>query len=627
MTSPGSSRSRFRGFAPSGFVLSLVLGFVATALPVRAEAAGSTGATFLELGIGPRAAALGNAYTAIADDVYGMYFNPAGIATVNRQEIGFAHNTLILDLDYNYLAYAYPMRGGGTLALSGIYVDLGVVDRREVGAGGASTASLGSASGYDFSFSASYARTLSRFVDLGATVKVINETLDNYSANAIAIDLGAKWRPPVPGLTLGVSISNLGSSLKFVRSNDELPITLRLGAAYKTPNKRFGLSGDLVYTKNQDMEGGVGAEFWVWPEHIVLRGGANSQNDAGSGASIGAGFHWNDVAVDYAYVPFGDLGDQNLISVGYKFGPTRPPAFEPAAPSTSRAATTAPSTAPTAARTEPTRFMPRFGIEARDFAYRVGPQENDWVGAATAEVLRKNWERSALRAETFNTALYRIEGEYWVIGTNLIVSASITPPTGEAAIVSASGDVGMPFAVWQALEYEINARLAAWGVPVTVTPVRSSRPAPQSAPQAAAVPQPVQTEPVYVPASSTTAPVTQPAPSYAPPPAPPVLQAPVVSVSRILEYGATVESDRSRGLTAAIENALRTTGVQTGLAAPYRFDASFSDLIDGRVVVYGRLVDRATGIPIGTIEVYGSPSNPDALAARVADAILFKLPR
>jgi hypothetical protein len=612
----------------------LVVAILGSRGPAHA-AAGSTGATFLELGIGPRAAALGNAYTALSDDVYGMYFNPSGIATIERQEMGFAHNTLILDLDYNYLAYAYPLRGGGTIALSGIYVDLGVVDRREVGAGGASTASLGSAAGHDFSFSGTYARTLSNFLDVGATFKVINETLDNFSANAVAIDLGAKWRPPVPGLTIGVSISNLGSSLKFVRSNDELPITLRAGAAYKTPSRRFGLSGDVVYTKNQDLEGGIGAEFWIWPEHFVVRGGANSQNDAGSGATVGAGFHWKDVAVDYAYVPFGELGDQNLISVGYQFGPSRAPTREPRESRTERAPSGTPTTT---VRAEPARVMQRSGVDARDFAFRVGPQDYDWIGAATAEVLRTSWARTAARAASWNSALYRVEGEYWVIGSNLIFSASITSPTGEpATAVSASGDISKPFEVWQALENEVNARLAAWGAPVMVAPVRPPRPQAMTEPTPVPAPQPA-----YSPASAYTSPAA-PAPSYSPPapvsPQPqaglsqagaaaaPAPQSPLVSVSHILEYAATSESDRSRALTASVEHALRAAGVQTGLASPYRFDASFSDLVDGRVVVYGRLVDRATGIPIGTIEVYGSPGNPATLAARVADAILYKLPR
>lgn len=60
--------------------------------------------------MGGRSAAMGEAGVAWANDVYGMCFNPAGIAAVRCQEVGFTHNTLFLDLDHNYIAYVHPLR-------------------------------------------------------------------------------------------------------------------------------------------------------------------------------------------------------------------------------------------------------------------------------------------------------------------------------------------------------------------------------------------------------------------------------------------------------------------------------------------------------------------------------------
>jgi hypothetical protein len=40
---------------------------------------------------------------------------------------------------------------------------------------------------------------------------------------------------------------------------------------------------------------------------------------AGSGFSVGMGLTFSNLGLDYAFVPYGDLGDTHRISLGYKF--------------------------------------------------------------------------------------------------------------------------------------------------------------------------------------------------------------------------------------------------------------------------------------------------------------------
>ncbi len=431
-------------------------------IPASASGAGTTGAAFLEIGVGAKSAAMGEANTAWADDVYGMHFNPAGIATVRKQEVGFAHNTLFLDMDYNYLGYVHPLGEASTLAVNGIYVDLGALERREIIAGGGPSAILGSASAYDLSFSLTYARTLSEVIDLGGTVKVIHETLDNYSASAVAVDLGAMWRPPVEGLTVGLSVLNFGSNLKFVTAGDELPITVRVGAGYRAVNGRWGLNTDVVYVKNQEIEGKIGGEFWVWPEHVVFRAGANSANDAGSGFTLGAGFKWNDVLLDYAYVPTGDLGDQNLISLSYQFGSTHgdPPKRSKSTIDQARTEQARPDANSKLPRLEQEIAAPArtWGVYIAPFAYRSGPPEYDWISSATAEVLSRGWKSSGLLNPAPGSSRFTVKGEYWIVGRNLILAAQLTGD-GTQFAVSASGEVDKPFLVWRELQGKLNDAL------------------------------------------------------------------------------------------------------------------------------------------------------------------------
>src|SRR5512142_3359573 len=65
-------------------------------LPTLASAAlisgtGTTAATFLKIGLGPRAVALGESYAGVADDVSAVYWNPAGLAELDGPEFTAMH--------------------------------------------------------------------------------------------------------------------------------------------------------------------------------------------------------------------------------------------------------------------------------------------------------------------------------------------------------------------------------------------------------------------------------------------------------------------------------------------------------------------------------------------------------
>jgi hypothetical protein len=590
----------------AGFLPAFLLLFI---LPTELAAArgGSTGATFLELGIGARAAAMGHAMTAWADDVYGMHFNPAGIAGARRRQIGFTHNTLVLDLDYNYLAYLHPFRDESAFAISGLYVDLGTIDRYEI-VGGVATP-LGKASGHDVALSGTYARQVTEWLDLGLSVKFINESLDRYDAQAVAVDLGARWHPPVPGLTIGLSLLNLGTRLKFVSQQDELPLTLRAGVGYRSDGGRWGLTGDVIYVKNQEIEGAIGAEFWVVPKILALRAGANSAADVASGLSVGAGFLWNDIGVDYAYVPFGDLGDQHLISLAYQFGPDRgerrrETPITTRAPERPRAGL--PQEAPPSS-TMPSRIAPpvvarRIGLGVEPFIMRAGAPGDDWIGPATSEVLADAWRRLGIMTPASLSPEIAVNGEYWVVDRNLIVNAAVVLPDGSTGTAYASGRLANPFEIWKDLRAKIERIIA---------PVRPEWRMISEVPPLAPVPAP--------PPMADRTPIS-PAPVAAP-------VAGGVALSPITEHGSSRETERSRLLGAELSEALSRLGLSVDPArAVARFEAQYADLEGDRLVIYGRVIDRATGIPLGTVEIHGAAGNLRATADRLADAILLRLP-
>lgn len=80
-------------------------------------------AAYEDLGAGARAAGMGNAFVPVADDVYALYFNPAGLGALQRPELGASYSLLYSGLTDNsnlgssFVGYAQPLSEGrrGTL--------------------------------------------------------------------------------------------------------------------------------------------------------------------------------------------------------------------------------------------------------------------------------------------------------------------------------------------------------------------------------------------------------------------------------------------------------------------------------------------------------------------------------
>ena len=88
---------------------------------------GTTAAKFLSLGIGPRADAMGGAYTAVADDPYALYWNPAGIASIDQFEALFTFTNLFAGINLDYFGLVIPSGEAGDFALNFTAVNYGSI--------------------------------------------------------------------------------------------------------------------------------------------------------------------------------------------------------------------------------------------------------------------------------------------------------------------------------------------------------------------------------------------------------------------------------------------------------------------------------------------------------------------
>src|SRR5258705_13679669 len=110
---------------PTPLTIALALaGLVALAAqPARAQLAlgdqrvGTSSGSFLRIGVGARATGLGESFVAVANDPSAIYWNPAGLASLQHSELLLSHIEWPAEIRYEHAAWALPVRRlGGSLA-------------------------------------------------------------------------------------------------------------------------------------------------------------------------------------------------------------------------------------------------------------------------------------------------------------------------------------------------------------------------------------------------------------------------------------------------------------------------------------------------------------------------------
>jgi hypothetical protein len=282
--------------------------------PARAWAGteGTTGLNFLRLGVGARAAAMGDAFTSIAKDASAVYWNPAGLAAAAGTSATLMHNEYLQDVRHEYAGLGFRSGDHGFgFAVSGMYTN--DLDGRDVQ--GNKTPDFGF---YDLALSGAYGLSVREGFRVGATVKYLREQIDDETASGVAFDLGTQFDTGVAGLTLGAGVRNVGGKMKFVEDEFDLPMMLQGGASWGRPvGGTVGnllLAADVLVPRDGDTSVRLGSEL-SYRDFSSISVGYRSSLD-NENVSFGLGAWKNTFRVDYAYVPFSsDLGSAHRVSL------------------------------------------------------------------------------------------------------------------------------------------------------------------------------------------------------------------------------------------------------------------------------------------------------------------------
>ncbi len=315
---------------------------------------GRTALQFLKIGVGARQVALGEASIATVRDVNSVFWNPAGIAGIERFEASLTNVRWLADLTYMAGTIGARWDRVGIVALSIGALDYGEIDEALVTSttGGNDTRTGNTFSGSDLLIGLTYAREFTDRLALGITAKWVREDLFDQgpcfvtsdgeefdcSASTFAFDVGTNYDLRYNGIRLAMSAQNFGGSVDYlgeVSSRSEgfdVPLVFRIGLsadlvngqnAFVTlgPLHRVVVSAEAINTNDFSERLHFGAEYW-FNDLLALRGGyrfnyAEGNLSLGFGLNVGVG----DFAarLDYGYVQYDFLDAPHRFSLSFAF--------------------------------------------------------------------------------------------------------------------------------------------------------------------------------------------------------------------------------------------------------------------------------------------------------------------
>ena len=329
------------------FTIMFAFGIAVSILPQTKV--GTTVANFLTIPVGPRASAMGGAFTAIANDATTAFWNPSGLSRLTRNEFTASTAEWLVGTRLNWVGLAFKLDEDNAIGISVNQLDYGEEEittaQKPNGTGEKWSAS-------DISIALSYSRNLTDRFSIGGTAKYVTQNIWNESASAFALDIGLLFYTQLPGLRLGMNISNFGTEMKLdgkdllqpididpsnagnnpnisgglLTDSWPLPLTFTVGVGYDVINNETWLvtaAVDALIPNNQNTYGNMGLEI-TWDNLISLRGGYNSlgKYDAQEGLTAGVGIQYDFgtfyAKFDYSYTDFGifDSISRFALSVG-----------------------------------------------------------------------------------------------------------------------------------------------------------------------------------------------------------------------------------------------------------------------------------------------------------------------
>ena len=295
---------------------------------------------FLKIGVGARAAAMGDAFTAVGYDPNAIFYNPAVTALSNGLNVTFNTTKWIADIDHLSGVISYNWNEIGTFTLSYINVDYGTMQRTIVDPHGwESYQELGEFSVKEYAVGFGFAKKLSEQFSVGGQIKYVYQNLGDTETwwyigtefeeseivsnidDVVAFDIGTFYDTQYKGLKIGMAIQNF--------ANKAIPLTFRFGLSMELNQILFPensdhmllIAWDMLHPKDYGERQHFGLEYSFKGIYFLRAGYKLNYDNENISAGIGVNVNVNGLRVQfgYAYSNFELFGNVNRFSISLKF--------------------------------------------------------------------------------------------------------------------------------------------------------------------------------------------------------------------------------------------------------------------------------------------------------------------
>lgn len=319
---------------------------------------------FLNIGVSARSQAMGGAQAASVDNVTAGYWNPAGLALLETNQISAMHTEWFAGIGaYDYIGIAAPLANSNR-TLGFTFIRFGIDDIPNTlslyeSDGTINYDNIVPFSAADYAFMLSYAQPIGdKGLYLGGNAKVIRRIIGPFANSwGFGLDAGVQYRPK-DNLMFGAMIKDFTSTFNAWRfnftdaekevlsiTNNDIPInsleltrpSIVLGAAYNQNfGDNFGLLAETNFTIYTDGQRNVlvsadplsidpilGLEL-NYKKFVFLRAGANNlqkETDLtgaefwGIHPNMGVGLKLRKLNIDYAFTNVGESSDNTYSHV------------------------------------------------------------------------------------------------------------------------------------------------------------------------------------------------------------------------------------------------------------------------------------------------------------------------
>ena len=277
------------------------------------------GFAFLNSEMSARGAALSGAMVAKNGEVHGLFHNPSSLAGIKGLAWSANYLNHLLDMGGRNLMIA-KRTGKGGFGIGVASIDYGSFERLD-DRGNNVGADFGAS---DLLFSFGYGYQIASFISVGTNLKWASSNIDEYSANAYALDAGFVYENSELDLTIGGGIFNFGKSNAFIDTEDPLPTNFKLGMSKLLAHLPLRVNLEGVWFTYGNRKALASGEIILSPNFNLVLGMSSNRLDLDtsslgedffSGGSIGFGLLFDVWRVDYALTSYGGAGSIQRFGV------------------------------------------------------------------------------------------------------------------------------------------------------------------------------------------------------------------------------------------------------------------------------------------------------------------------